>query len=159
MSSSSNTLHPMMRTAYDEAVFGMRNNEGGPFGAVIVKEGEIIATAHNEVLKTNDPTAHAEITAIRKASQLLKRYDLSDCVLYTTCYPCPMCMGAVLWARIPTVYYGAAETDAAEGGFDDARFHSFMKDPNSVLDLRPLDLEKTRDLFRLWLEKSDRTMY
>ena len=152
-------MNRWMELAYEEAVRGMNGNEGGPFGAVIVKDGEIIASAHNEVLKTNDPTAHAEVNAIRKASQALGRYDLSDCVLYTTCYPCPMCLGAVLWARIPTVYYGATETDAARGGFDDARLHTFVRNPEAAIDFQPLDLERTRELFTKWLEKSDRRLY
>lgn len=148
-----------MRLAYDEALAGMNRNDGGPFGALIVHNGEMIARAHNEVLKSNDPTAHAEINAIRKASQTLGRHDLSDCILYTTCYPCPMCMGAILWARIPVVYYGATGADAAKGGFDDARFHTFIQNPEKAFDLRPLDVEKTRELFTRWLEKSDRIMY
>lgn len=152
-------MNRWMQLAYDEALAGMNRNDGGPFGALIVHNKEVIASAHNEVLKTNDPTAHAEINVIRKASQALARHDLSDCVLYTTCYPCPMCMGAILWARIPTVYYGAAEADAAKGGFDDERFHRFVRNPEEAFDLHPLDVEKTRELFARWLEKSDRILY
>jgi guanine deaminase len=88
-------MQEWMNLALKEAQKGMDNNEGGPFGAIIVKEGKVIAQAHNEVLKTNDPTAHAEITAIRRASEALGTYDLSECLLYTSCYPCPMCMGAI----------------------------------------------------------------
>lgn len=148
-----------MNLAYNEALEGMNHNDGGPFGAVIVHNAEVIARAHNEVLKTNDPTAHAEINAIRAASAALGSYDLSDCILYTTCYPCPMCMGAILWARIPTVYYGATGADAAKGGFDDERFHAFVQNPDKAFDLRALDVEKTRELFTQWLAKSDRTLY
>lgn len=148
-----------MQLAYDEALAGMNANEGGPFGALIVHNEEVIASAHNEVLASNDPTAHAEINAIRKASQVLGRYDLSDCVLYTTCYPCPMCLGAILWARIPTVYYGATGADAAKGGFDDERFHTFIRNPGEAFSLSPLDMEKTRELFDKWLAKSDRILY
>ena len=157
MSSSSN--NPMMRIAYEEALFGMEHNEGGPFGAVILFEGRIIAHAHNEVLNTNDPTAHAEMGAIRKASQILQRFDLSDCILYTTGYPCPMCMGAIFWARIPTVYYGATMEDSAIGGFDDTKFYTMIRNPEQALDLRPLDVEKTKKLFEKWNEKSKRTVY
>ncbi|MDD5717714.1 MAG: nucleoside deaminase [Sulfuricurvum sp.] len=159
MSSCSNQPDPMMQIAHDEAVFGMEHNHGGPFGALIVRNEEIIAAAHNEVLLTNDPTAHAEINAIRKASRNLGRFDLSDCVLYTTCYPCPMCMGAILWARIPTVYYGATEADAAEGGFDDEKFHTFLKNPKEALDLQMLDNAQGRELFARWNQKEDRTLY
>lgn len=156
MSSSSN---PIMQIAYDEALIGMDNNDGGPFGAVIVHKGKVVAAAHNEVLKTNDPTAHAEINAIRKASQVLGRFDLSDCTLYTTCYPCPMCMGAIFWARIATVYYASSMDDAAEGGFDDRRFYTMIRNPGSSLDLRPIDEEKGKELFERWLAKKDRFLY
>jgi guanine deaminase len=148
-----------MNIAYNEAILGMDHNEGGPFGAVIVCDGKVIAYAHNKVLKTNDPTAHAEINAIRKASDLLGRFDLSDCILYTTCYPCPMCMGAIFWARIPTVYYGATMEDAARGGFDDTKFYTMIQNPEQALDLRPLDGEKTKELFEKWLKKKERTIY
>lgn len=148
-----------MQLAYEEAMVGMENNEGGPFGAVILCDGKVIARAHNEVLKTNDPTAHAEINAIRKASHLLGRFDLSDCILYTTCYPCPMCMGAIFWARISTVYYGATMEDAAIGGFDDTKFYTMIRNPESSLDLRPIDTEKGKELFAKWAEKEDKKLY
>lgn len=148
-----------MEKACEEALRGMEANDGGPFGAVIVRGDEIIAIAHNEVLKSNDPTAHAEINAIRMASAKLGRFDLSDCELYTTCYPCPMCLGAVFWARIPVLYYAATKEDAAKGGFDDARFHTFLKDPASAVSLRPLDPEAGQMLFTRWLEKKDRQLY
>jgi guanine deaminase len=152
-------MNRWMQIAHDEALRGMGSDEGGPFGAVIVCNGDLIAAAHNRVLSTNDPTAHAEMGAIRLASEKLGRFDLSDCTLYTTCYPCPMCMGAILWARIPTVYYGATEEDAARGGFDDERFHTFIADPGTVLDLRVIDGEKNRELFDRWLEKENRKLY
>ncbi|OHD93772.1 nucleoside deaminase, partial [Sulfuricurvum sp. RIFOXYD12_FULL_44_77] len=125
----------------------------------IVREGKIIASAHNEVLGTNDPTAHAEINAIRRASAALGKFDLSDCTLYTTCYPCPMCMGAIFWARIPTVYYASSMNDAAEGGFDDRIFYEMIRSPESTLDLRPVDTEKSKKLFKLWEEKEDKKLY
>ncbi|MFY9141860.1 nucleoside deaminase [Sulfuricurvum sp.] len=152
-------MNRWMQIAYEEALSGMRVNDGGPFGAVIVQNDQIISQTHNEVLRTNDPTAHAEINAIRAASQKLGRFDLSDCTLYTTCYPCPMCMGAILWAKIPIVYYGATEADATKGGFNDENFHAHIRNPQDAFDLRPLDLEKTRTLFDQWLEKSDRILY
>jgi len=152
-------MNKWMKLAHDEALAGMQNNEGGPFGAAIVRGDELVCVTHNQVLATNDPTAHAEVNAIRQASRILGSYDLSDCVLYTTCYPCPMCLGAILWARIPTVYYGATGADAAKGGFDDERFHTFIRNPGNAFNLAPLDMEKTRELFNRWLEKSDRILY
>lgn len=148
-----------MKIAYDEATKGMLADEGGPFGAVIVKDNEIIATAHNEVLKSNDPTAHAEVNAIRRASQKLGSFDLSDYVLYTTCMPCPMCLGAIFWARIGTVYYGATDEDAARGGFDDHRFYEMMRGENQDLELNQLDHQESAKLFDQWLEKNDRQLY
>lgn len=152
-------MNPWMEIAHNEALKGMDGNEGGPFGALIVREGAIISQAHNEVLKTNDPTAHAEMLVIREASQKLSTYDLSDCTLYTTCYPCPMCMGAIFWARIPTVYYGSSIEDAAQGGFDDARFYTMIRDPKSSLHLSPVDMDAGQTLFVRWLAKSNREMY
>ena len=152
-------MNRWMAIARDEGIKGMDGNEGGPFGAVVVREGEIISRAHNEVLATNDPTAHAEVLAIRRASAVLGRFDLSDCVLYTSCYPCPMCLGAVFWSRIPTVYYGATQEDAAEGGFDDARFHAFVHDPAQAITLREVEREQARQLFTRWLAKEDRRLY
>jgi len=108
-----------LESAIKEAVKGMRAKDGGPFGAIIVCRGKIIAKAHNTVLKTRDPTAHAEINAIRIASKKLKRFDLSDCELYTSCEPCPMCFSAIHWARIPKIYYAATIADAKKAGFNE----------------------------------------
>jgi guanine deaminase len=148
-----------MKKALEEALRGMQSNEGGPFGAVVVREGKIIGSGHNEVLKTNDPTAHAEITAIRRASEALRTHDLSECVLYTSCYPCPMCMGAIFWARIPRVYYAATMEDAAEGGFDDRVFYEMIRQPESAIDLRPIDTDAGKAVFTQWKVKEDRTIY
>lgn len=152
-------MNRWMAIAYDEAREGMEHNDGGPFGAVIVKDGEIIARAHNKVLSSNDPTAHAEILVIREASRKLGSFDLSDCVLYASSYPCPMCMGAVLWAGIPAVYYGASMEEAARGGFDDERFYDLLRTPETALDLRPIDTEEAAELFTQWLAKEDRRLY
>jgi guanine deaminase len=148
-----------MKIAYDEATKGMLSDEGGPFGAVILKDGELIAKAHNRVLLSNDPTAHAEVNAIREASQKLKRFDLSDCVLYTTCMPCPMCLGAIMWARIGTVYYGATEKDAAKGGFDDLRFYEMLQGKNKGLTLTQIDQKESASLFDVWNKKEDKVSY
>lgn len=152
-------MNSWMTAAREEAAFGMKKNDGGPFGALIVKDGSVISRAHNEVLATNDPTAHAEILAIRRASAVLGTFDLSGCVLYTSCYPCPMCLGAILWARIGTVYYGATMEDAATGGFDDARFYGAIKAPEKALELLPLDTESGHTLFAEWNAKEDQRLY
>jgi guanine deaminase len=152
-------MNPWMEIAHNEALKGMENNEGGPFGALIVRDGTIIAQAHNEVLKTNDPTAHAEILAIREASQKLSTFDLSECTLYTTCYPCPMCMGAIFWARIPTVYYGSSMEDAEEGGFDDKVFYTMIRTPGIAVNLHHTESEKVKALFTQWRTKEDRQLY
>ncbi|KAI1723996.1 cytidine and deoxycytidylate deaminase zinc-binding region domain-containing protein [Ditylenchus destructor] len=120
-----------MLEAVGEACHGVEKNDGGPFGAVVVKNGEILARGHNMVTSTNDPTAHAEVTAIRNACKILNNYDLSGCTLYSSCYPCPMCMGACLWAKLDAVYYAATSLDAASVGFDDQNFHDFVKDPHA----------------------------
>ncbi len=152
-------MNKWMKIAYDEATEGMLSNEGGPFGAVIIKESKIIASAHNEVLKTKDSTAHAEMNAIRKACKVLDSFDLSGCVLYTTCQPCPMCLGAIFWARIRTVYYGATQDDAARGGFDDRRFYEMMRGENSDLLTQMIDHKESAELFDKWLEKENRQIY
>lgn len=152
-------MNQWMRVAYNEALEGMLANDGGPFGAVIVKEDEIIASGHNTVLQSNDPTAHAEVNVIRDASRKLGTYNLSDCELYITCMPCPMCLGAIYWARIPIVYFGATEQDAAKGGFDDHRFYEMMRGQSSDLVLKQIDYKATARLFDLWLEKEDRHLY
>lgn len=111
---------PFMDVAVEEAAEGVVKGEGGPFGACIVgPDGKIIARAHNMVLQHNDPTAHAEVTCIRKACARLGRFDLSDCVIYSSCEPCPMCYGAIHWAKLPECKYAATAADAAEAGFDD----------------------------------------
>src|SRR5882724_10201313 len=97
----------------------MRSNTGGPFGAVIVKDGKIIARGYNKVVSTNDPTAHAEVVAIREACKFLKSFQLDGCEIYTSCEPCPMCMSAIYWARPDKVYYANSKSDAAKIGFDD----------------------------------------
>jgi guanine deaminase len=113
----------MMDVAIKEALKSARRKEGGPFGAVIARKGKIVATGRNLVPKNNDPTAHAEIVAIRKAARKLRRFDLSDCEIYSTCEPCPMCLAAIMWARMKRVTYGATRADAAKIGFDDAKFY------------------------------------
>ena len=152
-------MNKWMKIAYNEAITGMNSNEGGPFGAVIVKDGEVIASSHNRVLLSKDPTSHAEINAIRKATQILDDFDLSGCVLYTTCQPCPMCLGAIFWARIDTVYYGATKEDAARGGFDDKRFYEMINGQNSDVNLLQINAKENALLFEKWNKKSDSKLY
>ncbi|HOG36501.1 MAG TPA: nucleoside deaminase [Paludibacteraceae bacterium] len=135
--------------------------DGGPFGAVIVKDGKVIATGGNRVTANNDPTAHAEISAIRKACKKLNTFDLSGCEIYSSCEPCPMCLSAIYWAHLDRLYYGNTKKDAANIGFDD----SFIYDE---LDLKPADrkipsTQKLRDeaikAFQIWDEKTDKIEY
>ena len=120
-----------MNEAVKAALQGMENNEGGPFGCIVVKDGEIIGRGNNKVTSTNDPTAHAEVTAIRDACKNIGSFQLDGCIIYTSCEPCPMCLGAIYWARPDKVYFGSNQQDAANIGFDDAfftkKFHCPMK--------------------------------
>mgnify|MGYP000864363662 CR=1 FL=1 len=155
-------MNTFMKLAHDEAVHGSGNGDGGPFGAVIIHQGTVIATAHNEVLKSNDPTAHAEMLAIRKAASVLNRFDLSDCELYTSCEPCPMCLSAIYWARIKTVYYGCTRYDAADIGFDDNAIYEYLKQPALYTDtLKLISLNRDECLagFQLWRDKADKIIY
>jgi len=118
----------ILKLGIERAMETMQKNFGGPFGAVIIdKEGAVVSIASNTVLKDNDPTAHAEVNAIRQACEKLGTYDLSECVLYTTCYPCPMCLSAVIWANIKKIYYACTKEDAAEIGFRDDYIYDFIK--------------------------------
>jgi len=152
-------MNKWMQIAYNEATTGMLANDGGPFGAVVVKGGKIISSAHNEVLKTKDSTAHAEVNAIRKACKELDSFDLSGCELYTTCEPCPMCLGAIFWARISKVYYGATKDDASRGGFDDKRFYDMLDGKNSDVTLEQINHQENSKLFDIWLQKEDSQVY
>jgi len=150
-----------MKLAAAEASAGVRKNHGGPFGAVIVRKARVAARGHNEVIKTCDPTAHAEITAIRKASAKLKTFDLSGSELYTTCEPCPMCLAAILWARIPRVYYGCTRLDAERIGFRDNLFYEQMRVKLGAGGIKLIQLGRRECLraFREWTKKEDRISY
>eukprot|EP00300_Choanocystis_sp_HF-7_P036499 c52354_g1_i1.p1 GENE.c52354_g1_i1~~c52354_g1_i1.p1 ORF type:complete len:171 (+),score=41.16 c52354_g1_i1:28-513(+) len=116
-----------LRLAVDEAIKGVRSGEGGPFGAVVVKDdGEVVAVSHNLVLQTNDPTNHAEIVAIRAACQKLGRFSLHDCVIYSSCEPCPMCFSAIHWAKMTGCKFASSAADAASVGFDDAFLYQVL---------------------------------
>ena len=136
-----------MQIAINEAKKGLKNKEGGPFGAVIVKDGKLISKAHNTVLKDNDPTAHAEVNAIRKASKKLANFDLSNCELYSTCEPCPMCYSAIHWGRIKKVYYGAEAKDAAKVGFIDRQLKEILHGKKkSKIIMKKIDSKKCVEL-------------
>lgn len=124
-----------MEEAIKEAEVGTKNQDGGPFGVVIVdKEGNIIAKEHNQVIKTNDPTAHAEINAIRSACKKLGTKVLKDCIMYSTCEPCPMCLSAIIWSSIKTVYYGSTRKDASSIGFKDDDIYEHIKGNKELLE-------------------------
>lgn len=118
-----------MRLAIAESRAGMLAGHGGPFGAVIVRAGQVVAAGHNQVLASNDPTAHAEVVAIRAACQRLGRYSLEDCQIYTSCEPCPMCLGAIYWSRLRKIFMANSRTDAAAIGFDDEFFYQELTLP------------------------------
>lgn len=155
------THHDFMREAIKEADAGMRGGRGGPFGCVIVRRGEIVARGHNRVTSTNDPTAHAEITAIRAACSQLATFQLDDCELYTSCEPCPMCLAAIYWARIPRIFYGNTRADAATIGFDDDFIYQQIPLPpeRRALDMQPLLRDEAQTSFREWQSKADKVRY
>ena len=134
---------------------------GGPFGAVIVKDGEVVAEGSNSVTILNDPTAHAEVTAIREACRRLGAFHLEGCTVYTSCEPCPMCLGAIYWAGIRQIFYGNTRKDAADIGFADDFIYEEMERPLETrrLPIRPLLREEAQESFRLWEGKSDRVEY
>ena len=147
-------MNEFMKQAYDASMVNAYNKfqDGGPFGAVIVKDGKVIASASNTVILSHDPTAHAEINVIRKASAILHTHDLSKCTLYTSCYPCPMCLGAIIWANIHEVYYGNTKEDAAEIGFRDDDIYKVIRNVNRQknfehLSLKQLDHDETIKAF------------
>ena len=122
-------MNKFMKLAINEAYKGIKKGHGGPFGAVIVKDGKVISKGHNHVVKNNDPTCHGEIDAIRKACKKLKTFDLSDCEIYTTHYPCPMCFCAIRWAKIGSIHYGCNVEDTEKIGFRDKEFYEDNKFP------------------------------
>ena len=139
----------VMKLAIEEARRTMNENKGGPFGAVITdKDGNIISVASNLVLESHDPTAHAEIMAIRKASEILGTHDLSECILYATGYPCPMCLSAIVWANIKKVYYATNLTDAEEIGFRDDFIYKYLNGENKdILELINICHDEAIELF------------
>lgn len=150
-----------MEQAVTEALNGVKGNVGGPFGCIIVKNNEIVGRGCNKVTSTNDPTSHAEMNAIRDACKNLSTFQLDDCIVYTSCEPCPMCLGAIYWARPSKVYYACTKEDAANAGFDDAFIYT-------EIHQRPLDRNiifeqvagtKAITVFEEWTNKEDKKVY
>lgn len=139
----------------------MRAGKGGPFGAVIVRDGKIISTGHNQVTSTNDPTAHAEIVAIREACKKLKTFQLDDCDLYTSCEPCPMCLSAIYWARLKKIYFANTRQDAAEIGFDDDFIYQEIPLPlkDRKIVMKQILRKKALLAFGEWKNKTDKILY
>jgi guanine deaminase len=150
-----------MQRAIELSAIAVQSGSGGPFGAVIVRGDSVIATGHNQVIATADPTAHAEVQAIRAASRTLSDHRLSGCVLYASCEPCPMCLGAIYWARIDRVYYANTRIEAAAAGFDDALFYDDMARPprERQLILEHFPLASAGEPMTAWQAKADRTNY
>lgn len=150
-----------MQEAVNAALKGMQNNEGGPFGCVIVKDGKIIGRGNNKVTSTNDPTAHAEVIAIRDACKNLDSFQLEGCEIYTSCEPCPMCLGAIYWARPDKVYFGSNQTDAANIGFDDAFIYKEIPLPYNErsIPFEQLVPDIAITPFKEWEKKEDKTEY
>ena len=155
-----------MKLADELAKDNLKTNAGGPFGACIVMDGKIVGKGSNHVLADNDPTAHAEVMAIRDASKNLGTYDLSGCELYTSCFPCPMCLSASIWANINRVYYGNTKEDADNIGFRDDMIYDFINklsegitDTDEILHLEELDREETLLTFKAFGDKTDKTIY
>ena len=145
-----------MKEAIKEAYEGIKQKHGGPFGAVVVKDGKVIGKGHNRVLKDNDPTCHGEIVAIRDACKNIGSFDLSDCILYTTAEPCPMCKGAILWANISKVFYGCNIEDTDKIGFRDQKFYDNWENDKDLL--KELDRESCKKLFSDYL-KDEHKLY
>ncbi|MFY7779194.1 MAG: nucleoside deaminase [Elstera sp.] len=150
-----------MGHAIDLSVRRMREGAGGPFGAVIVKDGKVIAEGWNQVTSSNDPTAHAEVTAIRRACQELGTFDLRGCEIYTSCEPCPMCLAAIYWARLDRIYYGNTRQDAAAIGFDDEFLYQELPKPIDARSIptTQLDAARAKAAFDEWERKDDKIRY
>ncbi len=150
-----------MRMAIELSEHNVKQEAGGPFGAVIVKDGMVIARSANKVIQQNDPTAHAEIAAIRLACQELNAYTLEGCVIYTSCEPCPMCLGAIYWARLDKIYYANSKTDAADIGFDDHFIYQEFERPMKQRKLEIVQLLRDEALsaFKLWEDSGSKTDY
>ncbi len=150
-----------MRRAFALALENVQSGRGGPFAALVVKGGKIIAEGANRVTSTNDPTAHAEIVAIREACRALGSFQLDGCAIYATCEPCPMCLGAIYWARPARIYFAGTAGDAANAGFDDTFIYEELKRPSSQrkIPMTQLLREESLAVFEAWKKKPDRIEY
>ncbi|HEY1792463.1 MAG TPA: nucleoside deaminase [Opitutaceae bacterium] len=150
-----------MRDAIRLSEEGLRSGKGGPFGCVVVRAGKVVGRGNNQVTSACDPTAHAEVVAIRDACRALGTYHLEDCVVYTSCEPCPMCLSAIYWARIPTVYYGNSRSDAAAVGFDDEFIYREVALPvgGRKVAMRALLAAEAKRAFAEWGAKADKVPY
>jgi guanine deaminase len=153
--------NPFMARAIHLSLENVRLGRGGPFAAVVVKDGKIIAEGANSVTSTNDPTAHAEVVAIREACEKLKHFELTGCEIYTSCEPCPMCLGAIYWARPERVYFANTADDASKAGFDDSLIYEEIARPHDdrKIPLIPMMREEALEAFRAWESKTDKTEY
>lgn len=150
-----------LREAIRLSIEHMQKGEGGPFGAVVVSGDEVLGRGWNRVTSTNDPTAHAEIVAIREACMKLKTFSLEGCEIYCSCEPCPMCMAAILWARLDAVYFAASSEDAAAAGFDDRKIYEELHKPAScrLIPMKQALREEACEAFVKWRQKPDREKY
>ncbi len=150
-----------MARAIQLSLENVRSGRGGPFGAVLVKDGNAVAETANRVTATNDPTAHAEVLAIRQACQKLACFELKGCDLYTSCEPCPMCLGAIYWARIDKVYFGSLAADAAKSGFDDSAIYAEITQPHAQREIPMIQIMREEALaaFRAWEEHPGKILY
>lgn len=153
-------MNKYMKRANELAKYSIDNNKGGCFGSVIVKDGVIVGEGYNTVTSDNDPTRHGEINAIKNTCKNMSTFDLSGCELYTSAYPCPMCLGAIMWANIKTVYYGATAQDTGNIGFRDDFMYQWLNNKNEdSLRLIELDRKECVEVQKMWLDKDDKIEY
>ena len=153
-------MNKYMKRANELAKYSMDNNKGGCFGSVIVKDGVIVGEGYNTVTSDNDPTRHGEINAIKNTCKNMSTFDLSGCELYTSAYPCPMCLGAIMWANIKTVYYGSTAQDTGNIGFRDDFMYEWLNNKNEdSLRLIEMDRKECVEVQRMWLDKDDKIEY
>ena len=153
-------MNKYMKRANELAKYSMDNNKGGCFGSVIVKDGVIVGEGYNTVTSDNDPTRHGEINAIKNTCKNMSTFDLSGCELYTSAYPCPMCLGAIMWANIKTVYYGATAQDTGTIGFRDDFMYEWLNNKNEdSLRLIEMDRKECVEVQKMWLDKDDKIEY
>jgi tRNA(Arg) A34 adenosine deaminase TadA len=153
--------NPFMARAITLSIENVQSGRGGPFGAVVVKDGAVIGEAANQVTATNDPTAHAEVVAIRAACKKLGTFDLAGCEIYTSCEPCPMCLGAIYWAHLSRVYFANADADASKIGFDDSMIYREIAQPHAQrkIPMIPMMREEALVAFRAWENKTNKIEY